>query len=57
MSFFNYTTGPDWNFGNSDGGPGTIGTVLNVKQDGKVVVCLFLHFTVLALDYVYKSYS
>ena len=32
--------GPDWKFGNSDGGPGGLGTVLDVKQDGKVVVSM-----------------
>lgn len=32
------TRGNDWTFDNADGGPGTIGTVLKVKQNGSVVV-------------------
>ncbi|XP_063435638.1 uncharacterized protein LOC134716557 [Mytilus trossulus] len=32
------TRGNDWTYDNADGGPGTIGTVLKVKQDGSVVV-------------------
>ncbi|XP_052100278.1 uncharacterized protein LOC127734449 isoform X2 [Mytilus californianus] len=32
------TRGNDWTFDNADGGPGAIGTVLKVKQDGSVVV-------------------
>ncbi|XP_052100425.1 uncharacterized protein LOC127734539 [Mytilus californianus] len=30
--------GQDWRFGDTDGGPGSIGTVLDVRRDGKVVV-------------------
>ncbi|XP_071166441.1 uncharacterized protein [Mytilus edulis] len=30
--------GHDWKFGDTDGGPGSIGTVLDVRRDGKVVV-------------------
>ncbi|XP_052098855.1 uncharacterized protein LOC127733549 [Mytilus californianus] len=30
--------GNDWRFGNTDGGPGSLGTVLDVRQEGKIVV-------------------
>ncbi|XP_052100433.1 uncharacterized protein LOC127734545 [Mytilus californianus] len=30
--------GHDWKFGDTDGGHGSVGTVINVKQEGKVVV-------------------
>lgn len=32
--------GHDWKFGDTDGGPGSIGTVLDVRRDGKVVVSI-----------------
>ncbi|VDI05811.1 Hypothetical predicted protein [Mytilus galloprovincialis] len=32
------TRGNDWTYDDADGGPGTIGTVLKVKQDGSVAV-------------------
>ncbi|CAC5383687.1 unnamed protein product [Mytilus coruscus] len=30
--------GHDWKFGDTDGGHGSVGTVINVKQEGKIVV-------------------
>lgn len=36
--FYVLLSGNDWKYNNDDGGPGSIGTVLCVKDNGSVVV-------------------
>lgn len=35
---FLYFLGPDWEWGNQDGGAGNIGTVLRVDDNGEILV-------------------
>lgn len=36
-----YHAGQDWNYEDYDGGEGSLGTVLQLKDDDKVVVSVF----------------
>lgn len=40
ISLRQYIIGQDWEFGDADGGPGSIGTVLDVRGNGNVVVSI-----------------
>ena len=45
----NLTTGPDWNFGDQDGGKNEIGVVINKKKEDKKLIrvspCFFFKFS------------